>query len=437
MNLRKENGVAMVLVLVTMLVLGLLGTTLVSVSTSESTNVSRQQEKMQAYYLAWSGANTVASYITTNPDSLPNMNQYVDQLVAAGQSDPVGLGDGGEFRVLVNRSGQEIIIQSTAQVGQATETTTLTLNEISYWIAPNFNTAVFSNNGLKMSNSSIIIGNVGTNSSASSSIDMSNSASITNPGNVQVGPSADLNVAIKSTGSSSVSGTLSNLSQIKVYELPPFPDFPEDLTHKGSISLNSSQTATIGGSGQYDNINLSNNSQLTINLVGETIIRVNNLELSNNTKIHLQGTGTLILYVDEEFSLSNSSTINDDGEASSLFLYYKGSESISPSNTTVFIGSIYVESAEISLSNAASISGNIITGGTKVTISNGITANVQAVYAPNANVTLSNSAEIKGALIANNVTMSNTARVTYNSSIEGGVIAPSESSANYTLGLWK
>jgi hypothetical protein len=188
--------------------------------------------------------------------------------------------------------------------------------------------------------------------------------------------------------------------------------------------------------GRYNNISLSNNSQLTINLAGETRIRVNNLHLSNSTSIRLQGSGTLLLYVDGSFSLSNSATINNNGDPSALFLFYKGAGAISPANSTVFVGSIFAESANFSLSNAGSITGNIFTGGTNVNISNGVTANVRALLAPNATVTLSNSAEIRGALVAREVFMSNSAQVRFDSSITDEVTVPG-GDVNYALGFWQ
>jgi len=150
----------------------------------------------------------------------------------------------------------------------------------------------------------------------------------------------------------------------------------------------------------------------------------------------LQGNGTLLLYVDGGFSLSNSSTVNYNGNPSSLFMFYKGSGEISPANSTVFVGSIYAQSANFSLSNAGSVTGNIFTGGTTVNISNGVTANVRALLAPNATVNLSNSAEIRGALVAREVNMSNSALVTYVSSIGNEVTVPG-GDINYTLGIWK
>ncbi len=58
----KENGYALVLVMVVMLVLFMLGTALIGVSTSHVREAVKQQERVQAYYLAYSGANAVAEW---------------------------------------------------------------------------------------------------------------------------------------------------------------------------------------------------------------------------------------------------------------------------------------------------------------------------------------------------------------------------------------
>jgi len=431
---KNEKGLALPLVLLIMLTVSLLGVTVWQYSVTDTIHVALDADRMQAHYLARSGADAVANFIITNPNSLPNMNQYVNQLIAAGQSSSVNLGQAGVFRVRLTRVGNNIIINSTAQSGQAESTATLTLSESSNWVAPNLDMALFSNNGLTMSNSARVTGNVGTNSNDSPSIRMTNSALI--DGNINFGPTANVSSAVSRSGSSHISGTVSRMPQPRLYVLPPFPIFPEDLINRGSINLTGTQTDIISTEGRYNDISLSNSSHLTINLAGETRIRVNNLHLSNNTSIRLQGSGTLLLYVDGSFSLSNSATINNNGDPSALFLFYKGTGAISPVNSTVFVGSIFAESANFSLSNAGSITGNIFTGGTNVNISNGVTANVRALLAPNATVTLSNSAEIRGALVAREVFMSNSAQVRFDSSITDEVTVPG-GDVNYALGFWQ
>jgi hypothetical protein len=201
-----------------MLTASLLGIATWQYSVTDTMHVALDADRMQAHYLARSGADAVANFIITNPNSLPNMRQYVDDLIAAGQSGSVRLGQAGEFNVQLSRKGNKIIINSTAQSGQATSTVSLTLDEKSYWVAPDLNMAIFSENGLNMSNSSRVTGNVGTNSNASPSIRMTNSASIN--GNVKVGPAANLSSAVSRSGSSSVTGTVSRMSQTRVHEWP-------------------------------------------------------------------------------------------------------------------------------------------------------------------------------------------------------------------------
>lgn len=426
----------MVLVLVSMLVLSVLGTSLMHVSTTEALSVSRHQDQMQAHYLAWSGANTVATYITTNPDNLPNVSTYVNQLVAAGSSDPVQLGN-GLFMVDVTRNGEMIEIHAVGQVGTSTRAATLTLKEGSGWTTPEFDCAVFSHNKINMDNSSKIIGNAGTNSNVTQSIVLKNSAEI--DGNVLVGPTANLGSAIDYGNSTTVSGSVSNLTEPRNYPLPPFPDFPDDLLNKGSFSLSNGTTGRIIGDGHYSNIRLHNSSTLIIELTGDTRISTDQLRLDNSSKIVLQGNGTLTLYVHDSFSIENSATLNEGGQTSSLFLYYGGTSTLSlAANSAKFFGSVYAQKSNIKIGNSGSVTGHIIAGGSgTVDIGNSGTANVRAIYAPNATINLDNSVQVKGAVIGKTVNMGNSSKVTYDTSIEDGIEIPGNASISYSLGMWK
>jgi hypothetical protein len=61
--LNEESGAALVMTLIVMLVLTILGTALLNISLAENKFAKRNEDKLQAYYIARSGAHAVAEYI--------------------------------------------------------------------------------------------------------------------------------------------------------------------------------------------------------------------------------------------------------------------------------------------------------------------------------------------------------------------------------------
>ncbi len=85
-NMKTESGYAMPLVLITIFVLSLLGTTLWHISTTSVKQAVMEENKMQAYYLARSGAEIVAlnldQLIENGYDRIGDLPEKVDALNA-------------------------------------------------------------------------------------------------------------------------------------------------------------------------------------------------------------------------------------------------------------------------------------------------------------------------------------------------------------------
>lgn len=123
MHLKNQNGSALPLVLVTMLVLSILGSTLLLLNTTETRQVAREEKRVQAYYIARSGAEAIAEYIIINP-------YEADELITEVSSTPTKLGK-GEFTIKVSKSNEEIIIESIGKVDTVENKISLTLRETS------------------------------------------------------------------------------------------------------------------------------------------------------------------------------------------------------------------------------------------------------------------------------------------------------------------
>ncbi len=158
--IKNERGYALVLVLVVMLALFMLGTALVGVSTSQVREAAKQQERVQAYYLAYSGANAVVEWVKSGEE------------VPEGVSDEIEL-DVGSFYVEMEEDGNTLTITSHGTVDGYTETVVVTLNRqpggSNGGLPFPTDMAVFSNTTIKMPNGTIYDGPIGTNETETNS----------------------------------------------------------------------------------------------------------------------------------------------------------------------------------------------------------------------------------------------------------------------------
>ena len=124
---------------------------------------------------------------------------------------------------------------------------------------------------------------------------------------------------------------------------------------------------------------------------GKSVGRINTSNIINNP--HL-----LVVYVDELYTTVNG---------------VKVAPTITPGNNSYIAGSFMFQNANLSFSNNTSFGGYLMTGGLTVNLSNNAQVFTTLYYAPNAHVTVLNNANVKGAIIANNVTMQQNAKLSY------------------------
>jgi len=123
MHLKNENGSALPLVLVIILILGILGSMLLFLNITEARQVAREEKRVQAYYIAKSGAQAMAEYIINYPEEVENLTTEVS-------SNSTKLGK-GEVTVNLFKSDEEIVIISTGKVDTVENEVTLILRETS------------------------------------------------------------------------------------------------------------------------------------------------------------------------------------------------------------------------------------------------------------------------------------------------------------------
>lgn len=424
--LRNQRGSILVTVIVIMVCLVLLGTAMASLSIHDQRQAARQQKNAEAMYIARGGAEAVAAYLLHNPEAAP-------ELLSRGQ-DEVILPNGARFVVEVTEDEDgKIYVSSTGYSGEHSERLTFSLEpkpELVYpspdsqFYFPVFDMAIFAEGSIELGNSAEVIGDIGTHSVKDKDVYLSNAAKVKKKngmyGNVKVGIGGNPNKVAHLKNAAYVEGIITNLDEERHYPLPIFPEFP-NLPSRGNLTASTS-TATISESGSYNKITVTNSGKLIINAPsGETIrIRAKSLELNNSSEVIINGDGKVVLYIENDFEFSNSSTFNKSGSPDKALLYYAGaSNKLKLRNSTIFNGSIYAKTADIDLANGGEVWGSIFTGGVDVKLSNASKAVVQVIYAPNALVTVHNSAHVLGAIVCKQYESKNYSVVEYAPDITG------------------
>ena len=318
---KGEKGSALITVLIVMGVLTVLGAALMHYSMTDNLQVFNDEKRMQAHYLARSGAEAVADYIMKNPEN-------ADELLGK-ETEPVELGK-GTFQVEVTkRDNGELLIESTGDVDGFIRTVKLTLEPHSLG-----DYAVFCNSIIDMGGNAGIEGNVGTNATDANSIKISGNSSIV--GNVQVGPGGDPADVISADKEGSIGGEIGQLESERKYKVPEFPDeeFEEldNLEDLPSMIIDDEGVYKITGDGEdliYSSINLKKGT-LQIDVVEDVKIIVDSLYVGEN--IQLLGKGKVSLYVNN-FEIGKG--VNVDGTPGLLMMYYKG-ESLEINNKEIF-----------------------------------------------------------------------------------------------------
>jgi hypothetical protein len=414
---RNQKGSILLVVLSVTLCLLLLGSALVALGYSDLKQSVRQQKNAEAVYIARGATEAVASYLLAHPEEVP-------QILTKGY-DEVVLENGAKFKVNISKDGEgKVLISSTGYSGKNFEKLSFSLEprtEIIYPEAevffPIFDMAVFAEGSITIGNSGIIDGNLGTHTVLDDDVYLNNSSEV--DGNIQVGIGANPNQVVKLKNSAQVFGIITNLDEERHYPMPIFPEFPS-LPNRGNI--NSSSTVTISESGSYGDIKIKNSGKLIFNVGSGTMkIRAKNFSLSNSSNVEINGSGKLILYIEDTVEFKNSCHFNvNTGDPTKALLYYKGASSkLKINNSCSFCGAIYAEKADFDLANSGEILGSIFTGGTDVKLSNSSSARVQVIYAPNALVTLHNSGYVKGAVVCKEFESKNSSTLEFSTEVQG------------------
>lgn len=332
----NKKGMAMPLVLMTLLVLSILGVSLLQYSVADNKQVAMDKQQMQAFYLARSGADAVAQHILDNPGQAAS-------LINAGKSSPVYLGE-GSFEVLVyGDPGSEILIEATGTVNGVSQKATLSVVRHNL-----FDVALAANDIDIHGNAARIYGNV------------------VYKNRISVGPAV-----IPSDWTATRNPDLffppaiipadSGLSLIPVDGLMEF-----------SGRQKQTRNITVDSRGTLISMN-NKNHELNVHLGSSThedrILKVGTFRL-NGGDLTLHGKGRLLLFVNN-FEGGGNFKIAPGADAT-IVVFVKAGGSFNMNGTPEFMGAIYAPEAPVNLQGNVSFTGSIIadtiTGGGNVTV---------------------------------------------------------------------
>lgn len=272
--LRKKSGVALVMVVIALLVLSVLVVAFLSVSLVENKTEIYQNKKTQAYYIAWSGANSVGSWIMHNPASIDSLSgktsSNLDSFSNGDVTIDISADPGNDTQYLVHAVGT---------VGGVDNNVTLRMQKLSSELL--IDKAIYSNTDLDISGMEV-------------------------SGDIQSGG----NIAYSTNGNNAFTGT-AYPNDYRHYQLAPFPNPPAYSPADLSVKHND---VTISGTGNsFNSITVENNASLILRPSGVMQIVVNDMTIDSSLIIDsLTTTDRVELYINNSLTVTTKGEINND-----------------------------------------------------------------------------------------------------------------------------
>jgi len=322
----NQRGLALPLVLVVMLISSMLGVTVWQYSVTDTIHVAQDVDRMQAHYLARSGADAMAEFLVRNPRRAAEMITKTAVYSATGT-----LGSDQDFRVRVTGDPTSLItVTSDGSSGGVTERlmldlTPLTASEI-------FNNAIFSVGDLDVTEMKPVTGD------------------LESAGNISAPKGYTYRVTMNSA---------------RVFAPPIIPNLLP--ANPRTLSVGNNATMTIQGNFQYDTIGMASNARLIFDNQGRTQQIVVN-SLTTKGDISIIGGGRLELYITGSADFQTPLLVNpvDPMEVNSvnpnnLFVFLAHSTNLTIQANGEINAFIYGPTAEVRIQSAQStVNGAII-----------------------------------------------------------------------------
>lgn len=315
--IKNESGSALAMTLIVMLVLSILGTVMLNMSLAENKFANHNEDKIQAYYIARSGAQSIAEYmVQDNNDDATDIVGY-----SSSSNNQIG---GGEFTIDVQEDPTDsdiVNIVSTGIYNGTTQTVKINLTKTSEGIGGIFDHAIVAKNNVSVASN---------------------------------GNKVDIQGTI-----ASIDGTvvLDKGSALGIEEGTPLvlPDvvIPDDEDIDDDLGL----------------IDVTLNLPITSNSSKEYVYYSNGINIQNENLTVVEEDAVVHLFVEGDINIDTNSALTAV-ESAKLYVYVKGSYTIefkgNISNNNVYI---YAPESDITWNNAGgSFFGGLV--GNNVAIAN-------------------------------------------------------------------
>ncbi len=352
MLIKSENGSALPLTMIVVLVLSLLGFTLFAFSMAETRQVFRDENKMKAHYLARSGAHAVAEYIIDNPEN-------VVDLINSSESELVSYGD-GTIKVLVyGNPFDEVYVRSNGEFNGVNQSVVVTVKNMGIDFPVYGNAVTFTaqgNNAAAIFGGDAVYGDENGKNFADVIVKEGLAFNEYFAFEQVVLPCEDQKLQIFYGTCPVTPGANINSGQ-EINETGSY----------GTIKLNGGNLH-IGANNLLGNhillkatsIDLGGNAKMTVSLDNNIIaIVVDNLEFTGNSRIIVEGDGHLLIYIKQLFEGRSDFVIDNDTDTH-VNVYVLEDAEFKLAGTPNFTGAVYAPDATVSLSGNSSVFGWII-----------------------------------------------------------------------------
>ncbi len=390
MKVQKEDGSALLLTMVLILVLVFLGGAFTLQSLTEVKQARREEEQLQAYYLARSGADALAYYLEERPEE-------IESISTKGESIRIGTGDKDIYGAFVQVFVEDCqcYVQSTGCSGNCSCTVCLCMLRRPAW--PPIDQVIFAKGGetdseeaaISLSGSAKVIGDVATNAARTNAIKMGGKSFI--EGDLALGPNldpGDISMGVQNR----VSGEITTLADNLNYPETFWPDFD---SWQGEFA---------------EDLTVKNGFQKSIDLeFGHKKIKIRALDVKQNGIIKLTNIGTegrLELYVTEKFRMAEGASfvyegyVGDEPDPQVLTIYYGGEAAFVGRFREDFYGNLVVRQSSVDITADSKINGSILSQSPQNVVLHSGTMAAGIVYAPNAKVEIKSGVQA-GAIVAN------------------------------------
>ncbi|WP_368646302.1 pilus assembly PilX N-terminal domain-containing protein [Alkalibacterium putridalgicola] len=422
--IKNDEGSGLVLALMTLMVFSILGVALGTITIGSYKLGDVNRDDNSAYYIAEAGANMAYDELQTiindtyknnsNETSFYEAAEYqlfnsesTNKIQGKTYSDGFFEPQFGEqpeatiaIEIMDNGDSKDYKIVSVGKIGQRTRT--VEKNVKVTWIAkgntgpgsaiPPITTTV-AKNSILIENNVKISGTLHLDSSKSGSLIINDDveAGLVNPDTGEVD-----NLKVYVHPDAVISDVL-NTKNDKTYNIDVLNrDTPLDWDVYDQMIKDFPNYPTVANELPADGI---------IDTEGKNKVYIVDNLTSN---ISIKGDGRVDIYVNNGINLANSLSVNADGNAEQLQVFYKGIQTVTMGNSAIFNGTLFAKQANIDFGNTLTLTGLFITGGDEVSMGGG-TLNTLFI-APYATVTYDNKSSknsIKGIMVGNDIVLKN------------------------------